>query len=94
MFKLYCDTLCLLRGESDGQSSGYPVEMCTYFEVKQCISHYQAAKARLVGEGCTFTGWVTSGVRWENFTAISPNMTLETSKESLERADKAEVTET
>lgn len=78
MFKLYCDTVLLLHG--DGQSSHhppYPAKTCTYFEVKQSISHYQAAKARLLGQGCTFVGWVTSGVHWENFTAIPVDMAHE-----------------
>ena len=77
MFKLYCDTV-LLRG--DGQSSDYPpypTKTCTYFKVKQTISHYQAAKAHLLGEGCTFVGWVTSGIHWESFTAVSLGMAQE-----------------
>lgn len=80
MFKLYCDTVLVLR--SDGQSSGYPsypAKTCTYFEVKQSVTHYQAAKKRLLGEGCTFVGWVTSGVHWESFTAIPLDMTQERS---------------
>ena len=77
MFKLYCGTVLLLRG--DGSSSGCPpyptnANACTYFQVKQGISHYQVAKARLVGEGCIFAGWVTSGVQWENFTTLSLDM--------------------
>ncbi|KAF8558954.1 hypothetical protein OG21DRAFT_1403825 [Imleria badia] len=75
IFKLYCDTVLLLRG--DGQSCGYPpypMKTCTYFEVKQRISHYQAAKARLLGEGCTFSGWVTSGILRESFTAMPPDI--------------------
>lgn len=77
MFKLYCDIALLLRG--DGQPSGDPphsTTTCTYFEAKQSISHYQGAKIRLLGEGCTFAGWVTSGIYWESFT---PNMKQETS---------------
>ncbi|KAN0097780.1 Adenosine deaminase/editase [Tylopilus felleus] len=80
MFKLYCDTLRLLHG--DEHCSGYPLyptSTCTYFEVKQSISHYQAAKACLLGEGCTFAGWVTSGVKWERFTAMSTDMKKGTS---------------
>lgn len=80
MLKLYCDTVLLLRG--DGRSSGHPpcpTKTCTYFEVKQSISHYQAAKARLLGEGCTFVGWVTSGKHWECFTAMPLDMVQETS---------------
>ncbi|KAG9317157.1 adenosine deaminase/editase [Chiua virens] len=71
MFKLYCETVLLLRGV--GQSSGhppYPTKSCTYFQVKKSIVHYQAAKKRLLGEGCTFAGWVTSGIRWESFPSI------------------------
>ncbi|KAF8450872.1 adenosine deaminase/editase [Boletus edulis BED1] len=68
MFRLYWDTVHLLR--SDGPSLEYPTKTCTYFEVKQSVSHYQAAKARLVGKGCAFAGWVTSGVYWESFTAM------------------------
>ncbi|KAH0839614.1 tRNA-specific adenosine deaminase [Lanmaoa asiatica] len=79
MFKLYCDIVVLLR--DGGQSSGqppYPTKTCTYFKVKQSISHYQAAKARLIGEGCTFVGWVTSGIHWENFTVMPLDMAQET----------------
>lgn len=43
----------------------------TYFETKQTVSHYQVAKECLQGEGCTFAGWITSGVQWENFTITS-----------------------
>ena len=80
MFKLYCDTVLLLRG--DGRASGLPprpTKTCTYFEVKQSISHYQAAKARLLGEGCTFVGWVTSGIHWESFTTVPLDMVQEAS---------------
>jgi hypothetical protein len=80
MFKLYCDTVLLLRG--DVQSSGHPpcpTKTCTYFEVKQSILHYQAAKARLLGGGCTFVGWVTSGIHWECFTPMPLDMAQERS---------------
>ncbi|KAF9246899.1 hypothetical protein BU15DRAFT_84498 [Melanogaster broomeanus] len=64
MFQLFRDTLFLLHGNTDQETQ-------TYFETKQSISHYQAAKRCLQGKGYTFAGWVTSGVQWENFTATS-----------------------
>jgi len=75
MFKLYCESLPLLDG--DAQFSihlPHPSKTCTYFEVKQSISHYREAKARLLGEGCVFRGWVKSGIHWESFTAIPLDM--------------------
>ncbi|KIM67768.1 hypothetical protein SCLCIDRAFT_1069271 [Scleroderma citrinum Foug A] len=63
MFYLHRDTLIKLGHTMD--------EDCTYFETKQAVSHYQVAKECLQGEGCTFAGWITSGVQWENFTITS-----------------------
>ncbi|KIJ70424.1 hypothetical protein HYDPIDRAFT_122224 [Hydnomerulius pinastri MD-312] len=64
IFKLYQNTLALLDLD-DGH------ETCTYFEAKQNMSHYQAAKKCLQGEGCVFAGWITSGIQWENFKSTS-----------------------
>jgi len=71
LFKLYCDTVFILRDDTHLEDFDYPfpTETCTYFQVKQSVSHYQAAKARLLGQGCAFAGWVTSGAHWESFTA-------------------------
>ncbi|KAH7888064.1 hypothetical protein F5I97DRAFT_1806184 [Phlebopus sp. FC_14] len=48
-------------------------EAQTYYEIKQSVSHYQEAKKCLQGQGCTFAGWVTSGVQWESFNSTSSN---------------------
>ncbi|KAL4082022.1 adenosine deaminase/editase [Scleroderma yunnanense] len=64
MFHLYRDTLTKL-------SLNIVDENHTYFKTKQAVSHYQAAKKCLQGEGCTFAGWITSGVQWESFTVAS-----------------------
>ncbi|KAF8076038.1 adenosine deaminase/editase [Lyophyllum atratum] len=39
----------------------------TYYEVKQRMSHYQAAKEKLMGPEGVFSGWVRSGAQWESF---------------------------
>lgn len=67
LFKLYCDTVLLIR-EAPLEDFNDPTKTCTYFSVKQNALHYQAAKARLLGPGCAFAGWVTSGAHRESFT--------------------------
>ncbi|KIK99701.1 hypothetical protein PAXRUDRAFT_30345 [Paxillus rubicundulus Ve08.2h10] len=64
MLQLYHDTRLLLHGDLDQQ-----VHSHTYFEAKQSVSHYQAAKICLQGKGCPFAAWVTSGIQWEQFTS-------------------------
>ncbi|KAF9224326.1 hypothetical protein BS17DRAFT_808084 [Gyrodon lividus] len=61
VFQLYHNTSSLLGGDLDQRTH-------TYFEAKQSVSHYQAAKICLQGKGCPFVGWVMSGIQWENFT--------------------------
>ena len=39
----------------------------TYFRAKQSMTEYQNAKKALLGEDCPFSGWRTSGIRWESF---------------------------
>lgn len=64
MLHVYRDTLVTL-----GMHSGSKPH--TYFEIKQAVSHYQAAKQCLQGERCIFAGWITSGVQWESFAITS-----------------------
>ncbi|PCH41342.1 hypothetical protein WOLCODRAFT_131859 [Wolfiporia cocos MD-104 SS10] len=47
---------------------GHPLpHYSTYHDRKQSVSRYQAAKVVLQGSKGPFAGWITSGVRWENF---------------------------
>ncbi|KAG1715980.1 hypothetical protein ID866_1204 [Astraeus odoratus] len=63
MFHLYRDTLMTLGRDVE--------ETRTYFESKQTVLHYQEAKRCLQGEGCIFSGWLTSGIQWEDFSVMS-----------------------
>lgn len=64
MLHMYHDTLVTLG--VDARS-----DLRTYFEIKQAVSHYQAARRCLQAEGCAFAGWITSGEQWESFAITS-----------------------
>lgn len=42
-------------------------ETTTYHQTKASMTQYQMAKNCLLGEGRPFSGWIQSGVQWENF---------------------------
>jgi tRNA-specific adenosine deaminase 1 len=42
-------------------------ETTTYHQAKASTTQYRMAKNCLLGEGRPFSGWIQSGVQWENF---------------------------
>ncbi|KAG1753675.1 adenosine deaminase/editase [Suillus paluster] len=48
-------------------------ETTTYHQAKESMNQYQMAKSCLLGEGRPFSGWIRSGVQWENFDSSSDN---------------------
>jgi tRNA-specific adenosine deaminase 1 len=82
LFQLYRHTLSILRLPLEPWVNyqdpflirAYALMLCirfrntaTYFECKQSISEYQAAKQALMGETGPFSGWIKSGKQWESF---------------------------